>query len=61
MSARQRVSPEKKYMIAGLIEACDIKTTADIQDALKDLSGVLFWGKPDFVKLPHAMISTNQK
>ena len=39
MSRRNRLSPEKKDVIANLIEACNIKTTGDLQDALKDLLG----------------------
>jgi len=36
---RHKLTPEKKDMIANLIEMYDIKTMADIQDALKDLLG----------------------
>ena len=36
---RERMSEGKKNIIAGLIEEYDIKTAADIQEALKDLLG----------------------
>lgn len=36
---RQKLTEEKKSIIAGLIEAYDIKTTKDLQEALKDLMG----------------------
>ena len=39
MSLKNRMSPEKKNAIESLLEAYDIKTTADLQDALKDLLG----------------------
>ena len=39
MSAKAKSSPEKKEVIASLVEAYDIKTTADLQNALKDLLG----------------------
>ena len=39
MSAKNRMTPEKKNVIASLIEAYEIKTTADLQEALKDLLG----------------------
>jgi transposase-like protein len=39
MTSRQRLSPEKKNVIASLIEVYEIKTTADLQTALKDLMG----------------------
>lgn len=39
MSARERMAPEKKEVIASLIEMYDIKSVADIQNALKDLLG----------------------
>ena len=39
MSARGKMTPEKKAVIANLIEMYDIKTMSDIQDALKDLLG----------------------
>lgn len=39
MPPKRRLTPEKKNIIASLLEVYDIKTTADIQDALKDLLG----------------------
>jgi len=39
MAARHKLTPEKKELVAGLIEAYDIKTAVDLQDALKDLFG----------------------
>jgi len=39
MAARHKLTPEKKELVAGLIEAYDIKTALDLQDALKDLFG----------------------
>ena len=36
---RERMSEGKKNIIAGLIQEYDIKTAADIQEALKDLLG----------------------
>ena len=39
MSGKEKMSVEKKEVIASLIEAYDIKTTADLQNALKDLLG----------------------
>jgi len=39
MAGRRKITPEKKEVIANLIEMYDIKTMADIQDALKDLLG----------------------
>jgi len=39
MAARQRLTPEKKEVIADLIQMYDIRTTADLQCALKDLLG----------------------
>jgi len=39
MAARHRLTPEKKELVAGLLEAYDIKTALDLQDALKDLFG----------------------
>jgi len=39
MAARDKVTPEKKEIIGNLIEMYDIKTMADIQEALKDLLG----------------------
>jgi transposase-like protein len=39
MSKRNRLTPEKKNVIANLLEAYDIKTTGDLQEALKDLLG----------------------
>lgn len=36
---RRKLTAEKKNVIASLIEAYDIKTTGDLQDALKDLLG----------------------
>ena len=42
MTAKHKVgllTPEKKNIIASLIEMYDIKSTADLQDALKDLMG----------------------
>ena len=39
MSRKNRMSPGKKNMITSLIEAYDIKTASDLQDALKDLLG----------------------
>jgi len=39
MSAKERLSPEKKNVIAGLLETYDVKTTADLQAALKALLG----------------------
>ena len=39
MVARHKLTPEKKELIGNLIEAYDIKTMTDIQDALKDLLG----------------------
>ena len=38
-SRRERMSEGKKNIIAGLIQEYDIKTAADIQEALKDLLG----------------------
>ena len=37
MSVRRKLTPEKKSVIADLIEMYDIKTMSDIQEALKDL------------------------
>ena len=37
MSAKHRMTPEKKNVIANLIEAYDIKTASDLKEALKDL------------------------
>jgi len=39
MAERKKLTPEKKEVIANLIEMYDIKTMADIQAALKDLLG----------------------
>jgi len=39
MSGKEKLSPEKKDVIASLLETYDIKTTADLQEALKDLLG----------------------
>jgi len=39
MSGRRNLTPEKKEVIANLIEMYDIKTMSDIQAALKDLLG----------------------
>jgi len=39
MSARERMTPEKKNVIASLVEMYDIKSVSDIQKALKDLLG----------------------
>ena len=39
MSTKRKLTPEKKDMIANLIEMYDIKTVSDIQEALKDLLG----------------------
>ena len=39
MAARHRLTPEKREIIGHLMEMYDIKTMADIQDALKDLLG----------------------
>jgi transposase-like protein len=39
MAERKKLSAEKKEAIAGLLAMYDIKTTGDIQDALKDLLG----------------------
>lgn len=36
---REKMSEGKKNIIAGLIQEYDIKTAADIQEALKDLLG----------------------
>jgi hypothetical protein len=36
MSASRRLTPEKKNVMANLIEVYGIKTTKDLQDALKD-------------------------
>ena len=36
---KKKLTPEKKNVILNLLEAYDIKTTADLQDALKDLLG----------------------
>jgi len=37
--SKKKLTPEKKNVILNLLEAYDIKTTADLQDALKDLLG----------------------
>ena len=39
MTARRKLTPEKREVIANLIEMYDIKTMSDIQNALKDLLG----------------------
>lgn len=39
MARRERISAEKKNVIASLIEMYDIKSAKDLQDALKDLLG----------------------
>jgi len=39
MGAKHRLTPEKKELIAGLLEAYEVKTPADLQEALKDLLG----------------------
>lgn len=39
MARKERMAPEKKNLIAELIQMYDIKTAEDIQDALKDLLG----------------------
>ena len=39
MPPKNRLTPEKKNVIASLIEMYDIKTTGDLQEALKDLMG----------------------
>lgn len=39
---RESLNPEKKNIIAELIKTYEIKTAQDIQDALKDLWGILF-------------------
>ena len=39
MAARHKLTPEKKNLIANLIEMYDVKTMSDIQEALKDLLG----------------------
>ena len=39
MTVRHKLTPEKKEVIADLIEMYGIQTTADLQDALKDLLG----------------------
>ena len=39
MAARHKLTPEKKELIGNLMATYDIKTMADIQDALKDLLG----------------------
>ena len=39
MAERHKLSPEKKEVIADLIQMYGIQTTADLQDALKDLLG----------------------
>jgi transposase-like protein len=39
ISMRKKLSEEKKNIIAELIETYDIKTTEDIQNAVKDLLG----------------------
>lgn len=36
---KRKLTPEKKNVISSLIEAYDIKTTGDLQEALKDLLG----------------------
>ena len=37
--SKKKLTPEKRNVIANLLEAYDIKTTTDLQDALKDLLG----------------------
>ena len=37
--SKQKLTPEKRNVIANLPEAYDIKSTSDLQDALKDLLG----------------------
>jgi transposase-like protein len=39
MGAKHRLTQEKKGLIAGLLEAYEVRTTADLQEALKDLLG----------------------
>ena len=39
MKAKQRMSAEKKSVIASMMEAYEIKTTAELQEAQKDLMG----------------------
>ena len=39
MPPKHRLTPEKKNVIASLIELFDIQTTGDLQAALKDLMG----------------------
>ena len=39
MAARHKLTAKKKEIIGNLIEMYDIKTMADIQEALKDLLG----------------------
>lgn len=44
MSWKYSLSPEKKELQASLVETYDIKTTADLQNALKDLMGETLQG-----------------
>jgi len=39
MAKREKISAEREQVINALLETYDIKSTEDIQDALKDLLG----------------------
>jgi transposase-like protein len=44
MSSKYSITPEKKEFMASLIETYDVKTAADLQNALKDLQGETLQG-----------------
>jgi hypothetical protein len=47
MAAKHRLAPEKKNVIASPFETYNIKTTENLQDALKDLLAIQFRKRPE--------------
>src|SRR5215470_17219776 len=60
MSARRKLTPEKKAALTNFISMYDLKTTGNIQDALKDLLGDTIQAMLDTILLSNIIQQSNQ-